>query len=126
LRYLLDSTFAIDFLRARPEAVDRLRRLVAAGDDPYVNDVVLCEIATGIRDSEQVALDAFIAGIEFVRAGADTAREAGRWRGEARRRGETLSVPDALIAATAHALGAAILTRNLRDFGLAPVRVEAY
>src|SRR5215218_10237723 len=106
MRYVLDSTFAIDFLRARPEAVDRLRRLVAAGDDPYVTDVVLCEIATGIRESEKVAFDAFVSGIEFVQPGPDIARQAGLWRGEARRRGETLSVPDALIAAMAHALGA--------------------
>src|SRR4051794_21382309 len=126
MRYVLDSTFAIDFLRARPEAVDRLRRLVAAGGDPYITDVVLFELATGIRETEQVALDAFVSGIEFVQPGPDTARQAGLWRGHARRRGETLSVPDALIAATADALGATVLTKNIRDFALTPVPVEGY
>jgi predicted nucleic acid-binding protein len=126
VRYFLDSTFAIDFLRARPQATERMWRLVAAGDDPYITDVVLCEIATGIRPSEVAALDVFVTSVEFVQPGPEVARQAGLWRGEARRRGLTLSVPDALIAATADALGAVVLTRNLRDFALTRVRVEAY
>jgi len=126
VRYLLDSAFAIDFLRARPRATDRMWSLVAAGDDPYITDVVLCEIATGIRPDELAALDTFVAATEFVQPGPEVARQAGIWRGEARRRGMALSTPDALIAATADALDAAVLTRNVKDFALTPVRVESY
>jgi hypothetical protein len=35
-------------------------------------------------------------------------------------------VPDALIAAAAHALDAAILTRNAHDYALTPARIESY
>ncbi|HJP89908.1 MAG TPA: PIN domain-containing protein [Candidatus Limnocylindrales bacterium] len=126
MRYLLDSTFSIDFLRGRPDATDRMWRLVAAGDDPYISDVVLCELATGIREAERPALEAFVAGVEFVQPGPETARQAGLWRGAAQRRGETLSVPDALIAATAEALRATVITRNRRDFALTPIAVEGY
>jgi predicted nucleic acid-binding protein len=35
-------------------------------------------------------------------------------------------VPDALIAAAAQSLDAAILTRNVSDFALTPVRIETY
>ena len=126
MRYLLDSAFAIDFLRARSAATDRMWRLLQAGDDPYITDVILCEIATGVRPNELAALDAFVRAVEFVQPGPDVARLAGRWRGDARARGQTLSVPDALIAATADALGAAVLTRNVRDFAVTPVRVESY
>jgi predicted nucleic acid-binding protein len=35
-------------------------------------------------------------------------------------------VPDALVAATADALGATVLTRNVRDFALIPVLIETY
>ncbi|MEX1294820.1 MAG: hypothetical protein AB1Z67_01480 [Candidatus Limnocylindrales bacterium] len=45
---------------------------------------------------------------------------------KANERGRRLSLPDALIAATAHDTGAAVLMRNARDFGLTPVRVENY
>lgn len=126
MRYLLDSTFAIDLLRARRDATERMWRLVAAGDDPYLTDVVMCEIATGMRPHESAALDAFVAGLEFVQPGPEVSRRAGILRGEARARGLTLSVPDALIAATADALDATVLTRNLRDFALTPARVETY
>lgn len=126
MRFLLDTSFAIDFLRARPAALERMERLVSAGDEPYINDVILCELATGTRPNETGALDAFVNGMEFVQPGPVVARLAGVWRGAARARGETLSVPDALIAATADALGATVLTRNERDFALTPVAVEGY
>lgn len=126
MRYLLDTSFAIDFLRARGDAVTRMERLIAEGDEPYICDVVVCELATGVRPSELVGLDAFVAGVEFVQPGPDVARLAGSLRGAARARGETLSVPDALIAATADALGATVLTRHLRDFAITPVRAEGY
>ncbi len=35
-------------------------------------------------------------------------------------------MPDALIAAMAFDLDAVVLTRNVRDFELTPVRVETY
>ena len=52
--------------------------------------------------------------------------DAGRWRGEVRRAGRNLSLADALIAAAAEASDAIVLTRNVRDFSLTPVRVETY
>jgi hypothetical protein len=64
--------------------------------------------------------------LEYVHPGPATARLAGTWRAAARRRGHVLSLADALIAATAYDLGAAVLTRNARDFALTPVRVETY
>lgn len=126
MRFVLDTSFAIDFLRARPAALARMGRLVSAGDEPCINDVVLCELATATRPQEAAALDAFVSGMEFVQPGPEVSRQAGAWRGAARARGETLSVPDALIAATADALGAVVLTRNMRDFALTPVAVEEY
>ena len=43
-----------------------------------------------------------------------------------KRRGWTLSAPDALIAASAEAIDAAVLTRNVRDFALTQARIETY
>jgi predicted nucleic acid-binding protein len=126
VRYLLDTTFVIDHLRGDPVAVARFARIVENGDEPYVCDVVACEAWTGAHDDADPDLVGLLRFVEFVQAGPDQARRAGRWRADARRRGWALSAPDALIAATAHALDAALLTRNLRDFALTPVTVEAY
>lgn len=64
--------------------------------------------------------------MEFIQPGPESALEAGRWRAEVRRRGRTLSLADALIAAAAQAVEATVLTRNLSDFSLTPVAVEGY
>jgi predicted nucleic acid-binding protein len=64
--------------------------------------------------------------VEYVHPVPATARLAGEWRAEARERGRTLDIPDALIAATAFDCDAAVLTRNVSDFALTPVRVVTY
>ena len=126
VRYLLDTTFVIDHLRGDPLAVARLGRIVDDGDDAFVCDVVACEAWTGAHDDTDQALVGLLRFVEFVQAGPEQARRAGRWRADALRRGWTLSAPDALIAASAEALDAAVLTRNVRDFALTSVRVETY
>jgi len=126
VRYFLDTTFAIDYLRSQPSAVDRFEHLLASGDQPFVNDIVACELATGARPDEDAGLAAFLIAVEFVQPGPDVAVLAGRWRGHARSRGLTLSVPDALIAATTDALGAVLITRNLRDFAITPISIDTY
>ena len=71
-------------------------------------------------------LDAFLRYFEYVHPGRATSQLAGTWRAEARRGGRTISIGDALIAATAFHQEAAVLTRNVRDFAHMPVRVETY
>ena len=91
-----------------------------------MTEIVVCEVRAGLRDEDEKHLSAFLEPIEFVQPGPDTAMEAGRWRYAARRRGRHLSLPDALIAAAADSTAAAVLTRNVRDFALTPVRIETY
>jgi predicted nucleic acid-binding protein len=126
VRYLLDTTFAIDFLRSQPEAIRRFERLIEGGDEAFINDVVVCELATGARAEDAPGLSAFIRAVEYVQPGPDVALVAGRWRSQARARGFTISVPDVLIAAAADSLAATLVTRNVRDFAQLPVAVEDY
>jgi predicted nucleic acid-binding protein len=126
MKYLLDTTFVIDHLRGDREAVARFARIVDNGDEPFVCDVVACEAWTGAHDDTDPDLVGLLRFVEFVQAGLVQAQHAGRWRADARKRGWTLSATDALIAATANAIGAAVLTRNVRDFALTPVTVERY
>ena len=126
VRYMLDSAFVIDHLRGLPEAVERFARLFADGDEPIVTAVVVCEVATGAPLHPDPDLMAFLEPVELIHPGPETALLAGAWRASARRRGHHLSLPDSLIAATASSVDAVVLTRNLRDFALTDVRVEAY
>lgn len=125
-RLFLDSTFVIDHLRGDPAAVDRWARVFEIGETPFIGEVTVCEVRTGLRESDEAYLVAFLEPIEFVQPGPIHAMTAGQWRASARARGWTLSLPDALVAAAADSLDAAVLTRNTRDFGLTPVRVETY
>jgi predicted nucleic acid-binding protein len=126
VRYLLDTTFVIDHLRGDHMAHLRLAQIADRGDEPFVCDVVACEAWAGAHDDWDQDLMGLLRFVEFVQAGPELARRAGRWRADARRRGGMLSAPDALIAASAEALDATVLTRNLRDFALTPVPVETY
>jgi predicted nucleic acid-binding protein len=126
MRLMLDASFMIDHLRGDGGAIRRFDEIFENGDEPFVNIIGVCEVETGLRASERRPFDALVAAVEFVQAGPDAARDAGRWRREARRRGDSLSIGDAIIAAEAHLVGAAVLTRNVRDFSLTPVRVETY
>jgi predicted nucleic acid-binding protein len=126
VRYLIDTTFVIDHLRGDRAAREKMARLVELGDELFVNEVVVAEAWAGAHRNDDPDLEAFLQFIEFIQPGPTTARAAGRWRAEARSRGWTLSMTDASIAAAAQSLDASLLTRNLRDFALAPVRVETY
>ena len=125
-RYLLDTTFLIDHLRGDPAAVDRLRAMYEAGDDPIVTSVTNAEAWAGQRGPAVADIEEFLRYFEYVHAGPETARLAGTWRAVARGNGRTLDITDALIAATALDIQATVLTRNVRDFALTPVRVETY
>ncbi len=126
MRLVLDSTFLIDHLRGDRVAIARLNALFEAGDEPFVNDVVVTEVRAGLFPFEEPVLRRLLEPVEFVQPGPDWALLAGSWRRAARDRGRTLSLPDALIAATADAVNAAVLTRNVRDFALTPVRILTY
>ena len=126
MRYVLDSTFLIDHLRGLPEALEAMETIFEDGDETFVTEIVVCEVRAGLRAADEHFLASALEPIEFVQPGPDQAMTAGRWRADLRATGRSLSLADALIAAAADSLGAAVLTRNLRDFSLTPVRVATY
>jgi predicted nucleic acid-binding protein len=124
-RFVLDTTFIIDHLRGDPAAQERFDRMFTNGDEPIVNEIVACEAWTGAPTPDDPALRAILDAVKFVQPGPASAERAGAWRQKARRRGFVLSLADALIAAAAEA-DAVVLTRNVREFALTPVRVDTY
>ncbi len=123
---LLDSTFVIDLMRGDAAARRRLGKIYEDGDEPYLNDVVLCEVRTGLLPKDVDQFEQTVRYLGFVQSGPDVATLAGEWRADTRRLGRVLSLGDALIASAAQSLKGAVLTRNVRDFSLTPVRVDTY
>jgi predicted nucleic acid-binding protein len=126
MRLLVDSAFVIDFLKDDTGAVARWIEAFGRGDQPLINEIVVCEVRAGLRQGETGAFETFLEPTEFIQPGPEHALMAGRWRAEARAIGRSLSLADALIAAAADAFDAAVLTRNVRDFAMTPVRIETY
>jgi predicted nucleic acid-binding protein len=126
VRLLLDSAFLIDLLEGLPAAIVRHARIFETGEEPVVNEIVVCEVRAGMHAEDVWMLSTILEPVEFIQPGPDSAYMAGQWRAEARRSGRGLSLADALIAAAAQATDAAVLTRNVRDFQLTPVRIETY
>ena len=122
----LDSSFVIDHLNGQPEAVDHLRSIFDRGDQPLVNEIVVCEVRAGLREEDVDILNLMLEPFEFIQPGPETALLAGSWRAEAHRRGRALSLADGLIAAAAYSNRATVVTRNVRDFALTPVALETY
>ncbi len=126
MRILADSAFVIDYLGGDSAAAARWRAVFEEGDEPVINEIVVCEVSTGLKPWEVADFEAFLEPFEFVQPAPDAALLAGRWRAEARAAGRTLGLAYALIAAAAHSDNAAVLTRNTRDFALTPVRLVTY
>jgi predicted nucleic acid-binding protein len=123
---VLDSTFVIDCLLGDEGALAELDRMFADGDQPMVNEVVVCEVRSGLKEDDVARFDAVLGPTEFIQPGHAAALKAGEWRAGLRRKGRVLSLADALIGAAADASDAPVLTRNVRDFSLMPIRVETY
>jgi predicted nucleic acid-binding protein len=123
---LVDTTVLIDVLRGRPGPVDRLRRLRAGGDTPYVCAINVEEVTRGLRAGEDDAARTLLEGFRVVPLTTSEGRVAGAWHRSFAQRGHTLSQADCLVAAAAAAIGARLATGNPRDFPMSELAVEEW
>ena len=123
--YLLDTTVLIGHLRGDGDVVHRLRTAVGAGHQLAVACVQLAEVESGLHPSERARAAALFRSLGFLVTTKEASLRAGRYQVEWRRKGVTLHTPDALVAGTARAHGAVLVTDNDRDLPMRDVRVEA-
>lgn len=116
--YLLDTTVLIDVSRNHQPTRAGVQALLAAGEELGVSPVSIAEFYSGLREGERAAADAFFATVQTWDLDHRVAVRAGDLRRALFRQGRTIALPDALIAATALAVGAVVLTTNVRHFSL--------
>lgn len=63
--------------------------------------------------------------LRFLETSREAAVRAGRYQRACEERGRTIHAADALVAGTARAHGAILLTDNVRDFPMTDLKVEA-
>jgi toxin FitB len=123
--YLLDTTVLIGHLRGDAEITNRLLDLLAKQHSLGTTCVNVAEVERGIRPAERKAANAWLNRLRFVETTREAAVRAGRYQAEFERRGRTVHTADALVAGTARAHGAILLTDNISDFPMRDIKVEA-
>lgn len=121
MRYLLDSNAFIDVLSARrPEVA---RRFVALRPEEVVlSSIVVAELRFGADKSERpqsnhARIDRLVEEVTPLDFDLAAASEYGRIRARLQALGTPIGPNDLLIAAHAFALGAVLVTDNVREFG---------
>lgn len=124
MRYLLDTNMIIYTLKRRPPQVAERFAEQLAGDI-CLSSISLSELMFGVAKSQQAskALNAIAELseiLEVIPYDDAAARVYGSLRAELERRGCPIGALDTLIAAHALALGATLVTNNLREFERVP------
>ena len=114
--YLLDTSVIIDALLGKRGRDALLRELLLEGHLLACCPVNVAEIYAGMRPKEEAPTAQFLKSLHYYEISWEVARKAGLLKGEYARRGFTLSLADALIAAVALTHGLPLLTDNVKHF----------
>jgi predicted nucleic acid-binding protein len=125
-RFVLDTTVIVDHAHGFEPAMALLARLYDEGAELFTCDVVTCEALSGGTDDHRAAVAALLQPLEYVSTTPEAARAAAAKRLERHQSGGKLGLGDALIAAVADGLGAAVVTRNVADFERQGIEVLSY
>jgi predicted nucleic acid-binding protein len=115
----------IAHLRGSEAATDLLLDLLADNHSLGTSCVNVAEVERGVRPKERKAVTALLSRLRFLETTREAAVRAGRYQSEFEKRGRAIHTADALVAGTARAHGAILLTDDVRDFPMRDVRVEA-
>jgi tRNA(fMet)-specific endonuclease VapC len=123
VRYLLDTnTVSYHIRRSSARLQQRLRRTKAA--DVALSVVTEMEIRYGLARNPALRIaplvEEFLAGITILPLTSDVAPHYARTRAELERQGRPEGPLDLMIAAHGLALGATVVTTNLKEFRRVP------
>jgi toxin FitB len=131
---ILDTNVLSELMRAAP--AEAVMRWVAAqpAASLYTTSITQAEILHGVmlipegrrRNAFEVAADAMFNddfSDRILPFGSDAARSYARIAATRRRSGSPIAHFDAQIAAIAHAAGAMVATRNVKDFDLCGIEI---
>ena len=123
LMFLLDTNTLIYFFKGQGRVPERM--LATPPGEVAISAVSLYEIEVGIAKSAQPTkrrrqFDTFLAVVSLLPFDRAAARAAATVRAELERRGRPIGPLDNLIAGTALAHRATLVTRNTREFSRLP------
>lgn len=113
---LLDTSVAVDHLRGYGPATALLEELVRSHESVVASELTRFELLAGARPDEHDRLGSFFSVIDWVPVSEDIARRAGEFARSYRRSHSGIGVVDYLLAGTVSAVGADLVTVNVRHF----------
>jgi len=113
--YLLDTNVLILALRGQSLTLDLLDQLQEKGT-LYISVITRTEILAGMHPHEERRTLNLLQALECLLVTPPIADQAGRWIYQYARQGIQLSIPDALIGATALHHGLTLVTTNAKHF----------
>ena len=122
--YLLDTPVIIDYLRGKGATVELLRKLVSEGSLLGCCLISIIEVYAGMQESEREATGEFLDSLEYYEVTKETAKEAGEYKRAYQKRGISLSLPDAAIAAVAIANDLTLLTDTPRHYPMSAIKLH--
>ena len=114
--YLVDTSVIIDALNGKRGRRDLLLGLVKQGHLLACCPINVTEVYAGMRQKEEAATEEFLRSLEHYHVTWPVARLAGLLKRDYGRKGTTLTVADAMIAAVALVHELALITDNVKDF----------
>jgi predicted nucleic acid-binding protein len=121
--HLLDTSVIIDVINEKRGRRELITSLLLGGADIYCCAINVVEVYSGMRPWEEKITDAILGSMEYLDITLAIARRAGLLRYEWARKGRSLSLADATIAAVALHHGLVLATDNRKDFPTRDLRL---
>lgn len=113
---LLDTNIIIDILNDKKGRRVLLLDLLNQGHVLACCPINVSEIYAGLRPKEETATEEFLRSLQYFDITWPIARQAGLLKRDYSRKGKTLTISDATIAAVALHHKLTLITANVRDF----------
>jgi predicted nucleic acid-binding protein len=126
VKLLVDTSILVDHLRADPRAVQVLGDAVERDDELWASVITRTELLRGMRHAERSRTTRLMDAFDWVEVSIEIADRAGQWARQYRRSHAGIDLADFLIAASAEALSARVVTQNVKHFPMFPGTEPAY
>ncbi len=113
---VVDTSVLVDHLRGDARARDALLATRWSGHDLAASVLTRIELLAGVRSRERRELDALFTVLRWVDVDREIAARAGALANRYLASHRDIDTVDYVIAATAEALGADLLTKNVKHF----------
>jgi len=114
--YLLDTSVILDVLNGKRGRDVLLNQLVREGHLLACSSIQVTEVYAGLRPQGEAATEELLRSLEYYEVTWEVARLAGVLKRDYARRGVTLALADATIAAVVLSNGLTLITDNVTHY----------